>query len=1194
MKTKTVYYALLRYERQCRNKLQKLTAMKRFALFFLFISLFQQVNANVYAQGININVQQESLENVLNILKRQSEYSFIWGDKQMEIAKKVTVSLKNVSLKEAMELVMINQPLDYTIEERRKLVIIRTKHTENENLGEAKGVGIDPIELNGRITNEKGEPVIGATVIVKGTSIITTTNSEGYFTIRAVDNKATLLITSVGYETKLVKLMGDSKIEIKMVVTAQNIKEVIVKGSTGYQTISKDNPGAFDVISNELINRSVGSNILDRIENLSTGVSFKNANDGILIRGRNSIFSNVNPLIILDNFPYDGDINNVNPNDIEDITILKDAAAAALWGAKAGNGVIVITSKRGKTNKLQVNLNTNLNINLKPDLLTLNRISSSDEIELEKYLFDKGYYNAFINNTFTRPPLTPVVEILQRKKLGQISESEANSQIESLKKYDVRDDLMKYFYRNGVDLQNSINFSGNTPGINYYLSVGWDRSLSNLVGDSKNRISLKSRNTFKISSNISLDAGITYTQNNDKKGGNLGLGFNSAAGKGLYPYARLVDENGKALSIVRQYRNSFTDTVGRGQILDWKYKPYDEINATTRTLKLRDFLINIGLKVRLLKGLDIEALYQFENSLTDGESLYSIDSYFTRELINQFYQPSASNKFPIPIGGIIDQSNSELLSHQGRLQGTYNKSFNNHKIEALAGWEIKNLENTGQSFRLYGYNKEGNVVASLLDYVNRYPQYQYGIFASAIKSLIPNPVLVTNTVDRFISYYANINYEFDSKYRLSVNARNDAANLFGVSTNQKGVPLWSIGASWKISDESFLRSSTFFNNLSLRTTYGSNGNFSRFSSAYTTATFDTYTTTGALRGTILTPPNRKLTWEQVKTFNIGLDFSILNERLSGSVDVYSKKIKNLIGEIPLDPTTGLTPPGAAAGTPLYYGNVAEMRGKGMEVTISTLNVNRRIRWSTNFLFSYAQTEVSKYLLPVYNSGLAYAASTYAITPIVGKPIFSLFSFPWAGLDPSTGEPMGYLGKTVSKDYSTILSTATLDSLVFNGPSQPPYFGAIRNTIEWKNFSFSFNISYKFGYYFLKNSLSYLELFTKWTGSGDYAKRWQKPGDEIHSNVPSLIYPIDGNKEQFYAKSSAQILRGDNIRLEDIYFSYSIDSDKLKTLPIRKVKVYATVSNIALLYLANSEKIDPYVNGSFKIPRRISIGLNVVF
>ncbi len=1156
-----------------------------------------QAGGRGYSQTITLSVKNAPLEKVFSEIQKQSGYSFTYTRESLEKAKTVTLSVKDAAVREVMDLCLKGQPLAYTIVDR---IIIIQRAGGQEKSTNLETISSELQDISGKVMNEKGEPVIGATVSVKGTAKATYTDDAGNFLLTDVDVKAILVVSSVGYEPKIIRLTGSKKIEVKLFVSAQTIKEVVVKGHTGYQAIDKNQSGSFDVINAELINRRTGTNILDRIENLTTGLSFRTPGEsnndnsrGILIRGRNSIFSNVAPLIVLDNFPYDGSIDNINPNDIESITILKDASSSAQWGARAGNGVIVITTKKGKSLKPIIEINSNITFQQRPDIFSVPVISVPDEIELEKLLFSKGYYDGVINNTIIRLPLSPVQEILLQQRNGQISMEEANHQISQLEKNDVRDDLKKYFYRAGVAQQHSVNVSGNTPNINYYFSAGWDYNDNTLRGVNLNRITLRSQNTFKVSNDLQIEAGINYVQNNIKSGNNPGIGINSGAGKGLYPYADLVDDKGNALILVKNFRSGYTDTAGAGKLLDWKYRPYEDIRATQNLDSKKDYLINLGLKYSLFKYLNFEVKYQYENIIGINKSLNTEQSYSTRELINLYYQPNGLNKFPIPKGGILDAINSEIVSHQGRAQLNFSRIVNSkHMINGFAGWEIKKTKYQDIASRMYGYRQDGSVVNSTMDFVTRFPQYYFPL----LQIPIPNSQSITEREDRFISYYVNGSYSYDDRYTLSFSARNDAANLFGVSTNAKGVPLWSVGASWNISNENFFNNIHAISLLRLRITYGRSGNVnSRLSSAYTTANYS-INDLGLTISTITNPPNERLRWEQNRTLNVGLDFSTKKSRIWGTVELFYKHNVDLMALAPIDPTTGLVP--TLGGPAYYFGNVANIQGKGLEIELNSLNIDKRFKWNTSFLFTYVMNKVSKYLMPSPTKPIDYLLSSGAITPIEGKPMFTYYSFRWGGLDPQNGNPIGFVGKDASKDYNAIVNNTKPEDLTYNGPAQPPYFGAIRNTFTWKNFSLSANISYKIGYYFRRTSINYSSLFTMWTGHGDYARRWKNPGDELYTSVPSMpqipLPPNNASREQFYTFSSVLIERADHIRFEDITFSYTFPKERINKLPFKTMRIYAYASGFGTLWIRNKENLDPYFQNSPKAGKLFSLGANFSF
>lgn len=1198
MKPKPLIQVLLCNRQMCLAIFKKFQAMKRFTLMIFFVLFLQHVIANAIAQGISLSVKDAPLGKVLPLIQMQTKQIIVYVDAQLAGTKKVTVEVTNEKLEKVIALILKEQPLSYSVNGEYIIIKSKSRDIQSEEQNNITGGG-HPIDLTGRVTNEKGEPVVGATVMVKGTNIITTTGNDGFFSIKGVDNTATLTITSVGYEQKIVKVTS-GKIEIKMIVSAQVIKEVVVKGSTGYQVIDKDHPGSFDVVDNDLLNRRISANVLDRIENLTTGLSFGTPNErtadnpsGILIRGRNSIYSNVAPLIVLDNFPYDGDINNINPNDVETITILKDAAAIAQWGAKAANGVIVISTKRGKTGKAQVSLNSNATFLQRPNLDLMPIISSSSSIEVEKWLFAKGYYDPMIDDIYSNPPLTPVQELLVKARNNEITFEEANAQIEKMKLVDVRDDLKKYFYRAGTNVQNSINVSGSTQNLNYYFSAGWDKGTSNLVGATDNRFSIRSQNTFRVSNCIQIEGGINYVNSFSKAGNNPGININPGGGKGLYPYADLVNDLGQANILVKDFRQGFIDTLGGGKLLDWKYRPYDDLKDSKNNFTINDLIVNAGIKFNIQKGWAAEVKYQFEQSTSISESINESESYFARSLVNQYYQPDAVNKFPIPVGGIAYFSTSTINSHQGRAQINYNKIFGQglHKLSFFGGVELKSLTKKGNSSTAYGYSRKGSVVNNRINFDIPYvlfPTY----YSGSVTSTIPYSQSISEQTDNFVSLYLNGLYNYKEKYFASVSARKDAANLFGVSTNQRGVPLWSAGVNWKISNEEFYKFSVL-PELGMRITYGSGGNYSKLVSALTTASYRR-NVFGDLAATILTPPNEKLRWEKVYTLNLGIDFATKGDRLSGSIDFYKKRNVDLLGLGPIDPTAGLT---RGNGVAFYFANLASMKGSGLELRLTSRNLTGKFVWQTDFLLTNATNKVTEYLLPLSKDPITYL-SGQSVYPIIGKPLFNLYGFRWEGLESETGDPQGFIDGKKSKDYYSILSKTSIDSLDYLGQVQPKSFGSLRNTFSWNGVTFSFNISYKLGYYFRRSSISYYGLYSNWTGHSDYENRWKSPGDEKKTNVPSQVYidyPQLAQRENFYANSSALVEKADHIRFEDISLSYSLKKSLLNKTPLKGVRIYGYASNLNwILWKANNAGIDPMNVEGFRVGKSYSIGINCEF
>ncbi|MBO9571755.1 MAG: SusC/RagA family TonB-linked outer membrane protein, partial [Chitinophagaceae bacterium] len=876
-----------------------LVIMNLTALLILVTAL--HVSANTFSQRVSIKGENLPLEKVFNTIRKQTGFQIVYTSDILENTKPVSLDLENAELTNVLNICLKEQNLSYEI--KNKIIVVKAAEP-----GIIAALNTQP-PVSGIIRDAEGNPLAGVNVVVKGTKKGVTTDAEGKFSIEAGLNEI-LVISSIGYNTKEVKIdQGEGSLSVQLVRLTVQMDTAEVMLSTGYQVISPARAtGSFSTVDKKLFNRRVGPNVLDRIENLVPGVLFNanNSTDKILIRGRSTIHSDPTPLIVLDNFPYDASLDNINPNDVESITVLKDAAAASIWGARAANGVIVITTKRGTTLKPQLSLNTNVTIQQRPDFSTMPIISSADYIEVEKFLFQQGKYDEdeFLNdNNYGHPPFTPVIELLLAQRKGLISEADANSQIERFKNIDTRTDVGKYLYQNSVNQQYALNMSGNTSNVNYYFSAGWDKGIADLVGTGSNRVSLRSRNTFKITQRLQLDAGINYIQNDTKSGDNPGITIGSG-GKGVYPYTRLVDEAGTALIFPRRLRQMYTDTAGGGTLLDWAYRPLNDIYSREVKNKTRDFLLNTGLRYQFTSFLSAELKYQFQNTVSNFSLYNKSESYEARDMINSFTQVATDGtlSYPVPKGGILDASFNELIAHQARGQINYAQEINKvHEISAIAGIDIRAATAKGNMYRMYGYTPENSRVTPVVDFINYFPQYDF----RDIVSQIPNIQSVSETNERIFSYYLNASYSYDKRFSFYFSGRNDGANIFGAKTNrQRGVPLWSVGGSWQISNEKFYQLD-WLPSLKTRFTYGYNGNFSRSSNPYTTISTSVSSFTGLLSAKILNPPNADLRWERVGIFNIGIDFSTKKQIVSGSIDFYEKKAVDLLGQYPVDPTLGV-------------------------------------------------------------------------------------------------------------------------------------------------------------------------------------------------------------------------------------------------------------------------------------------------
>jgi TonB-dependent starch-binding outer membrane protein SusC len=1055
--------------------------------------------------------------------------------------------------------------------------------------------------ISGKVISASNDlPVQGASLTLSQQGTMVTTNESGVFSIPLSFSNDVLTISHIGFRSKKISISQNtsSPLIITLQDTSIKLDEVVV--NTGYQNIPKERAtGSFVAVNMEQFNNRVAPDVISKLEGITSSLVFfkgvPNRPDEINIRGQSTLFSNTQPLIVVDNFPYDGDINTINPNDVTSITVLKDAAAASIWGVRAGNGVIVITTKKGKFNTaLKVSFNSSVTISQKPDIFYDSRfISSPDFVGLESFLFTKGYYDADFDATDERP-LSPVVDILHREQLGMISSQDAQVQLDQLSRIDVRNDLQKYYYRPGVNVQNSISLQGGSEKASYFFSAGYDNDLSNLVGNSNNRVTVHSFTTFRPLKKLEVSAGIDYIPSVSENYNNVSdIILGGPQGRKLLPYTLLADAQGNPLPVTKDYNTAFVSQAQANGFLNWGYNPLNELRNKDNSSALKSYETRIlsTIKYEFLKGLSANVMMQYEKALSNNRNLATADSYAARNMVNKFSVVSPSGEFVsyvVPPGGILDLAYSQLSSYSLRGQLNFNTSWKRNNINGIAGVESRQITTEGSSDRLYGYNDDVATFA-LVDPTQYYINYPSGTYwpISTVQS-------IGSTTDRFRSYYANVGYSYNDRYILSGSGRVDGSNYFGAAANKKNVPLWSAGFKWDIDRENFYKSS-WLPSLKARVTYGFNGNLNKQVTAYTTGVYqgaDPNTNQPYLN--ITNPPNKDLQWEKTAMTNIGIDFALKKNIISGTLEYYFKKGTDIIGENELAPSTGFIDMNAFTNT--IKGNYADMKGHGWDVQLYTKNINRKFKWSSQLLFSYATDVVTHYggtILPSSLVNFGGGASGYVI-PLQGKPVYGIYSFRWAGLDPQTGDPLGYVDNKVSNDYASLANPVKFSDIEYNGPARPKYYGGFGNTFAYKNLSLFINITYKFDYYFKRLSVNYYNLVNYYQVNKDYSVRWQKPGDEKTTQVPSFTYPVNYSRDIFYNSSAILVEKGDHVRLHDISLSYDFTKAKWHKLPLDHIKLYAYINNVGILWRANKYRLDPDYPLGIPAPRTYSIGLRADF
>lgn len=1049
------------------------------------------------------------------------------------------------------------------------------------------GLQAQSYRLRGKVsTQEEKLGLPGATVRIVGSNQATITEADGMFEINTDSKLLTLTVSFIGFESQTieVRLPRQELLEIVLSASEMGLEEVEVY-ATGYQEIPKERQtGSFVGLNEELINRRISTSIIDRLEDVTPGLVFNRtgpSTDPISIRGRSTLFSNAAPLIIIDNFPYDGPIENINPNDVASISVLRDAAAASIWGARAGNGVIVINTKSGQRNQApKLSFTANSTFIERPDPFYLPLMSSSEVIEMERSLFDQGYYINPENSPF-RTPLTPVVESLIQNRDGVISNQELEARLSGFANLDIRNDYRDYLYQSAINQQYNLNLSGGGGIHRYFISAGWDSNRENLVSNQSDRYTLLTNQNLSLwQDRLNLGVGLNYIQSR-RKGSNDGpssLRFSGALP--LYAYGRLVDAQGNPSGFYSGIRESFAREAEAKGLLPWQLNPLEELEEISRNSTLEDLRLNLSSSLKIWEGISAEVFYQYWSANRRLEEISSAESFKVRDLVNRFTQEEEGGdiRFPIPRGAIADLDMGSEQSHNLRALIRADQGIGKQgQLNAVAGYEYKTLRGEGIRNRMYGFSPETGI-AIPVDYVSLFNQYP----TPSSRALIPYNDRNTGFADNFLSYFFTGTYSYQSKYSWSVSARRDASNLFGVETNSKWVPLWSTGLAWTISEE-WWELPDWVDFLRLRATYGVNGNVNKGVSALTTARLvGTSRYTGLPYANITNPPNPNLRWERLKISNLALDFDLWKSRLSGSLELYRKEGEDLIGDLPFAPNTGVD---------VFRGNFATSLTKGFDFQVAYKATSGAVKWTIDYFHSHVNEEVTDY--EVESTVLNYlgqatgASPSSPVFPLKGRPLFAVYSLPFAGLDPDTGDPLGWLEGDVSSDYAAIINSAQPEDLTFHGSARPTHFGAFRNTVTWGKWNFSANITYRLGYFYRRNSVRYLPILNGEQGHGDFTDRWQEPGDENQTIIPSLPQNRDSFRDNFFAFSSALVERGDHIRLQDVRIGYEFQAPSNAF----RLELFTYVNNLAILWKASDDPLDPDFR-TMKPLRSLTLGLQL--
>lgn len=1153
--------------------------LMRLTIIICLIAFFQ-VSANTYAQRISLAEKNAKLAKVFDKISAQSNYDFFISETLLNKAVPVTVNFKNLELKDALTLIFENQPLEFKIADKSVLVTEKPRSLLDKIIAVFK-----KINVRGKVTNEAGEPLPGAVVNIKGTKRSVAANEKGEFAFPDVAEGAVLVFTYIGYERQEI-IASSGIMRVYMIQIAGNLDEVSI--STGYQKIKKDQlTGAVATVSEAQYHQreAITGNFLESLEGKVPGLVYNGQTGELSIRGVATFDAVKTPLIVLDGFPTEIDIRTINPNDIVSISVLKDAAAASIYGVRASNGVIVIETKRGKAGKAVFNLNSSLAMQPKPDFAYLKYMGAAELVQLQRNLFyfgnpssedyDQGYFK-----------MNPTQEILFKGPRPGVtnpalSQQQVDEQLLALGAYDNLNDYGQLFYQNRLARNINFDVSGGSESNTYMLGFNYIGERPVNKGSENNQYNLNLANTFKFSKHISFDFKGTYSNSTNQRSVTPGYGD-------FFPYEHLTDASGNALPValppgMNSYRavtpatNKILMAAG---LYDMLYYPYGELAANSSSIKTSALRLQGRLNARISDWLNIDIGGNYENQNALTNQLATENAFATRWLINSKALKDALTGKALftnmPKGDILKKTAQKTLNYTLRGQLNFNKNFEAglHNVSAIMGAEQKKTTNEGYTTSFFGYNGQSLIVQPInmaaLNATTR-PAFAINPFVSFSSN---NYFGETFTDRRFMSYYGQGTYIYDSKYVATGSFRIDQSNLFGTDPQYRNKPLWSAGLNWKIDKEEFVKKLPWIDQLQLRAATGFNGNVPSSNSGsflILSTSLNTRLNTPLIYNDVLTPENQSIRWETTKNYNLGLDFSVLKNTISGSVDWYLKKTIDAFGAFDADPSTGFSQ---------YNANTASIQNKGLEILINSINLKRnKFEWSSQLTASFNHNKVLAIKETFFDNSSKIVSNA---KPLVGLPLDAMYNYNYGGLT-KLGQPY-VLDRNGNQKVLDIYGLGpgrvkvevNKEDLIYSGTTTPKYVLGLNNQLRLGAFDLSFLLMY-YGGHVMRVEQPNPFINTYLQGAGNY---WKMPGDELTTLVPRLLTGYDSAPGYYssaafnsYLYGARFVRKADYIRLRDVVITYRAKAAFLNKIGLRNPQLRFQAQN-AFRYTFSGNDIDP--------------------
>jgi TonB-linked SusC/RagA family outer membrane protein len=1168
------------------------------------------VNANttgeqqpVLEKKITLHARDIPLKECLDKIARAADVPFIYTGNYILTVGKVSLNVKNKKISEVLGNLFRYLPLSYVLVDDQ--IVIRYDNSKRTTLvvttpnpepvaATATQAGLYNFPVHGVVKSAKGELLKGVTILIKGSSIGTSTNEKGEFDLKNVPDNATLIITMVGYKRLEVKAKASLVITLE---EAGTLDDVVV---TGFQRINrKEFTGAAVTLKADEIKIDGLTDVSRMLEGRAAGVSVQNvsgtfgAAPKIRIRGATSITGENKPLWVIDGVVLEDIVNisndqlsngdpstmlgsavaGLNVNDIETFDILKDAAAAALYGARAMNGVIVITTKKGKAGKTAFNYTGNFGVQMKPTYANYDIMSSADQMSVYSELERKGMlrYSDLVNarNSGVYGKLARLLQYPNSDSVFEVENTPEARQAWLLRYAGANTDWFDILFRNSLTQEHTLSVSTGNEKSQSYFSTSFYNDNGWTLADNVKRYTVNVRNNYAVSDKLQVGLQVNGSIRQQRAPGTEDRTANPVEGR----YSRDFDINPFSYALNTSRVLTAYDQNGDLEYFTRDFTPFNiinEIKSNYLKLNVADFKLQGNLSYKILPTLtyDFVGAMRYaktteehevlENSNQAGAYRSAATSVIRQANPYLYRDPAAPGVEPfvvLPYGGFYKTRNRQLLNYTFRNMLTFRKSFNDddHLVTILAGQEIK-----------YADRQLANDVGVGYQYNNGGVPYIDYRFIKKLTEANTDYFGLSKERDRFVAFFANGSYTYKGKYTFSGTVRDDGSNRLGSSPQARWLPTWTLSGAWNVDREKFMENVGMVSHLTLKTSYGLNAYIG--DATNTTAILKTQVTNRHYLSdqqtaiSIKNLENADLTWEKKYEFNVTADIGLFKERLYVVPEIYSRRSFDLIHLIK---TAGI------GGETFKTANYADMKSHGIDLTIGGKIISsRNWSWNSSFVFGYNTTLVTN----AKNQPMIFDLVKQEGGAKEGYAVRGLFSVSNAGLDPYNGLPLFTSDKGKS-DYGVYMQSLNTEYLQYEGSVDPTYTGGLNNTVRFNQFSLNTLVTFQAGNK-IRLTPVYNARYTDLTAMpGEFKRRWTLPGDDQITNIPSVamlsVQNELSNNTQFpynnYNYSHDRVADGGFIRLKAVSLQYSLPVKMINKIGFKTASLSAVGNNLWLIY-----------------------------